>query len=73
MLSEMMGMKKRSEYNKPQLDSVILSKCNILMRSNDNFVDPWDDWENLLNDMNGAVGQQDNHGDFGGEDYWGQD
>ncbi len=66
-------MKKRSKYNKPQLDSVILSKYNVLMTSKDNFVDPWEDWGGLLNDMNGTRGAQNNHGDFGGEDYWGVD
>ena len=69
----MMGMKKRSKYNKPQLYSVLLSKNNILMTSGDNFIDPWDDWNGLLNDMNGNTGAQNGTGDFGGGDYWGAD
>jgi len=68
-------MKQQIKYVRPQLHSFCLSKQNVLMKSQDNFVDPWGDWGNLLNDMGGrAVQQAPNRNNVDGvEDIWGAD
>ena len=66
---------KKIKYSKPNVVINKLSNINILMKSQDNFVDPWEDWFGNgynLNDAGGTTGQRQGDVNDGG-DIWGHD
>lgn len=65
---------KKIKYSKPNVVVNKLSNINILMKSQDNFVDPWEDWfgTGYLNDAGGSTEQRQDDVDYGG-DVWGHD